>query len=320
MPPCPDGTTGSGEPQAAAKNVSEIPAIQTRALVIAIVFPYGEPQIPLSRCVRRDRLTEFRLKALAIGGDSPERPSERPDDRTWDDLEQGFFASAPPDVPEPPPEPARFDDLVSDEPPRPDRLAAARRALTTAVIATRKSSVRVLSDVRRRADARHGARGAGAERGGAGAEARGARARPGETCSGHAIRRDPSRPECAVVVAPGSTKPGHRIDDRRGRRALRWGHRSARGRPDVRAYAAAPAAPSARRPASAPFSARGASDRARGAADRARGRKPTRARGASDRARERTARRARGAATRGREAPTPPSPPRSPLGTPRALT
>jgi hypothetical protein len=83
--------------------------------------------------------------------DSAQRPPDRPDDRTWDDVEQGFFASAPPDVPEPPLEPARFDDLVSDEPQRPDPLAAARRALTTAVVATRRSSVHVLASVRRRA-------------------------------------------------------------------------------------------------------------------------------------------------------------------------
>jgi hypothetical protein len=29
----------------------------------------------------------------------------------WSELERGFFATAPPDVPEPPPEPMRFDDL-----------------------------------------------------------------------------------------------------------------------------------------------------------------------------------------------------------------
>jgi hypothetical protein len=29
----------------------------------------------------------------------------------WSDLEQAFFASAPPDNPEPPPAPESFDDL-----------------------------------------------------------------------------------------------------------------------------------------------------------------------------------------------------------------
>jgi hypothetical protein len=39
--------------------------------------------------------------------DSPDRS----DDAAWGDVEQAFFASAPPDVPDPPAEPARFDDL-----------------------------------------------------------------------------------------------------------------------------------------------------------------------------------------------------------------
>jgi hypothetical protein len=34
----------------------------------------------------------------------------------WDDLDQAFFASAPPDVPELPPEPERFDDLFPGAP------------------------------------------------------------------------------------------------------------------------------------------------------------------------------------------------------------
>jgi hypothetical protein len=39
------------------------------------------------------------------------RDSERTEDAPWDELEQGFFAAAPPDVPVPPAEPMRFDDL-----------------------------------------------------------------------------------------------------------------------------------------------------------------------------------------------------------------
>lgn len=73
--------------------------------------------------------------------DSAERS---PDDRAWDDLEQGFFASAPPDVPEPPPEPARFDDLFPPEPPRPDRLAAVRRTVAAAAATTRVSTRRAV--------------------------------------------------------------------------------------------------------------------------------------------------------------------------------
>jgi hypothetical protein len=40
--------------------------------------------------------------------DSPERSEHG----TWTALEEGFFAAAPPDVPELPPEPASFDDLL----------------------------------------------------------------------------------------------------------------------------------------------------------------------------------------------------------------
>jgi len=73
-----------------------------------------------------------------------ERPPGGAEDRPWDDLEQGFFASAPPDVPEPPPEPARFDDLFPPEPPRPDRLAAVRRTVATAAATTRVSTRRAV--------------------------------------------------------------------------------------------------------------------------------------------------------------------------------
>jgi len=47
---------------------------------------------------------------------------------SWSELEQGFFAAAPPDVPEPPPEPARFDDLDPIGPARPDWRIRLRRA------------------------------------------------------------------------------------------------------------------------------------------------------------------------------------------------
>jgi hypothetical protein len=36
----------------------------------------------------------------------------------WSDLEEAFFAAAPPDDPEPAPEDLRFDDLSSDPPAR----------------------------------------------------------------------------------------------------------------------------------------------------------------------------------------------------------
>jgi hypothetical protein len=57
---------------------------------------------------------------------------DRPDQAPWDDLEQGFFASAPPDVPEPPPEPMRFDDLDPVPAARPERRIDAWRAAANA--------------------------------------------------------------------------------------------------------------------------------------------------------------------------------------------
>ena len=58
--------------------------------------------------------------------------SERTEDAPWDELEQGFFAAAPPDVPVPPAEPMRFDDLDPLPPVAPEisqrrRADAARR-------------------------------------------------------------------------------------------------------------------------------------------------------------------------------------------------
>jgi hypothetical protein len=85
-----------------------------------------------------------------VAGD-PDRPNEG----AWSDLERGFFAAAPPDVPVPPPEPMRFDDLDPIAPPRPDwrarlshawaRTAAARRALrsgTSALSAATRVAIR----------------------------------------------------------------------------------------------------------------------------------------------------------------------------------
>jgi len=46
----------------------------------------------------------------------------------FDELEQGFFAAAPPDVAEPAPEPMRFDDLDPIAPARPEPRAFVRRA------------------------------------------------------------------------------------------------------------------------------------------------------------------------------------------------
>lgn len=77
---------------------------------------------------------------------------------SWSELEQGFFAAAPPDVPEPPPAPPCFDDLDVGMPLRADwrgrmrRLAAAasaaRGALRPLVIATARRSVPVMARVR----------------------------------------------------------------------------------------------------------------------------------------------------------------------------
>jgi hypothetical protein len=51
--------------------------------------------------------------------------SKRADDAAWDDLDQAFFASAPPDVPEAPAEPERFDDLFPAAAATPTRRARA---------------------------------------------------------------------------------------------------------------------------------------------------------------------------------------------------
>jgi hypothetical protein len=55
-------------------------------------------------------------------GDLP-KPSES---GTWTDVEQSFFAAAPPEEPQPPAEPPRFDDLPAPPPRRPRRAILAR--------------------------------------------------------------------------------------------------------------------------------------------------------------------------------------------------
>jgi hypothetical protein len=58
---------------------------------------------------------------------SPDRSGETP----FSDLEKDFFASAPPEVAQPAPEPMRFDDLVPIEAPRPAEVATFRREIPT---------------------------------------------------------------------------------------------------------------------------------------------------------------------------------------------
>ncbi len=53
---------------------------------------------------------------------------DRSDDAPFDELDQGFFAAAPPEVAEPAPEPMRFDDLDPIAPARPEPRAFVRRA------------------------------------------------------------------------------------------------------------------------------------------------------------------------------------------------
>jgi hypothetical protein len=53
----------------------------------------------------------------------------------WSELEQGFFATAPPDVPEPPPAPPCFDDLDPIGPARPDWRIRLRRTARTGWLA-----------------------------------------------------------------------------------------------------------------------------------------------------------------------------------------
>ena len=89
---------------------------------------------------------------LPVTGSPPDRSGEAP----WSELEKDFFASAPPDVAQPPPEPMRFDDLVPIEAPRPKDVAAFKREIPTgmrraanAVSATRASLKRVFGSTGR---------------------------------------------------------------------------------------------------------------------------------------------------------------------------
>jgi len=65
-------------------------------------------------------------------------PSDRPNDDAWSDLEHGFFAAAPPDVPEPPPEPMRFDDLEDPAGPPPPPGRAQLTQIWRAVLEARR--------------------------------------------------------------------------------------------------------------------------------------------------------------------------------------
>jgi hypothetical protein len=62
---------------------------------------------------------------------NPTREAERAP-AAFDDLEQAFFAAAPPDEAAPAAAPERFDDLVALGPAPTDPLAAVRRALGAA--------------------------------------------------------------------------------------------------------------------------------------------------------------------------------------------
>ena len=67
--------------------------------------------------------------------------SQRSDEAAWTDIEQAFFAAAPPDEPEPPGEPARFDDLISAAPPRREMPAALARAVALLAWRSRRRAV-----------------------------------------------------------------------------------------------------------------------------------------------------------------------------------
>jgi hypothetical protein len=56
----------------------------------------------------------------------------------WSELELAFFASAPPDEPDPAPPPESFDDLTGPAPQRPSWLAALGRAVAAAGAALRR--------------------------------------------------------------------------------------------------------------------------------------------------------------------------------------
>jgi hypothetical protein len=74
----------------------------------------------------------------------PERAPEPAAESPWDELDQGFFASAPPDIAEPPPEPMRFDDL--EEPVAQHRAQHLRRLGLPAWGASVKASARAVRE------------------------------------------------------------------------------------------------------------------------------------------------------------------------------
>jgi hypothetical protein len=65
------------------------------------------------------------------------KPTARPSEPGFTELEQAFFASAPPDQPAPHEAPECFDDLGPRAAPAPDPLAAVARALSGAWAAIR---------------------------------------------------------------------------------------------------------------------------------------------------------------------------------------
>jgi len=72
----------------------------------------------------------------------------RPDPAPWNDVDQAFFEAAPPDIPEPAPEPMRFDDLEPIAPlPPPDR--SDRREIPTAFTRARAAASNASAAVRR---------------------------------------------------------------------------------------------------------------------------------------------------------------------------
>jgi hypothetical protein len=78
---------------------------------------------------KRPRKTTPKMKAKT--NDRAADLSRRPPERTWTDLEQAFFASAPPDEPEASPEPESFDDLIPAVPSRRRMAELADRLIAT---------------------------------------------------------------------------------------------------------------------------------------------------------------------------------------------
>ena len=91
----------------------------------AVVKPLAWNAVPPRRLDRPAFRRRRRLGVLSMN-DLSQRP--RTDDTAWSELEQAFFAAAPPDDPEPAAEPMRFDD---DTTPTPARVRARTRYLQT---------------------------------------------------------------------------------------------------------------------------------------------------------------------------------------------